>query len=122
MAYLAVVQGEDWTLSREDLARAVRERWPDSEIELGAQGPDADPARDVVWVQGSGPERFEGGAHANGQCLYVDGRNEAVAPVVAWYRSLVPADEEVVFCDDTYSFDAVLEPGITADAVLAILS
>jgi hypothetical protein len=121
MTYLAVVQGDDWTSSRDDVARALRERWPDVEVELGAQGPESDPTRDVVWYQGSGMDRLEGSAHVNGQGIYVDGQNELVAPVIAWYRSLVPAHEEVVLCDDTYSFDSVLAPGITADDVVAIL-
>jgi hypothetical protein len=122
MTYLAVIQGGDWALSRESLVEALRRRWPEASVEFGDRGPDADPVTDVVWTMGSGSALFEGSAHASGQCIYLDGENPDVASVASWYRSLIPPDEEVVFCDDTYSFDMVLEPGASAEEILELLT
>jgi hypothetical protein len=117
MTYLAVVQGEGWSLTRDDLVREIRERWPDATVQTADVLSETDPARDVVWHTGTGSERVDGSSHVSGQCIYVDGQNDAVAPVVAWYRQLVPADQEVIFCDDTYSFDLQLEPNVTPASI-----
>jgi hypothetical protein len=121
MTYLAVVQGEAWSLSREDLLRELRTRWPEVVVEFPVASADGDPARDVVWHIGDGLTRVDGWSHVSGQCIYIDGQNNAVAPVVAWYRGLVPDAEQVIFCDDTYSFDLELEPGVSPERIRTFL-
>ena len=121
MTYLAVVQGDAWSLTRDDLVRELRERWPDATVQMADVSSMADPARDVVWHIGAGLDRVDGSSHVSGQSIYVDGQNDAVAPVVVWYRRLVPADQEVVFCDDVYSFDLQLAPDVTPTAILEYL-
>jgi hypothetical protein len=121
VTYVAIVQGETWSLSREDLLRELRARWPEAVVQVTTASPNADPARDVVWHTGEGSSRVDGWSHVSGQCIYVDGQNDAVAPIVAWYRGLVPDAEQVLFCDDTYSFDLELEPGVSPQRILTYL-
>jgi len=121
LTYLAVVKGDTWSLNRDDLARELRNRWPDAVVLMADASSGADPARDVVWHTGAGSGRLDGSSHVSGQCIYLEGQNDAVAPAVAWYRRLVPEDQEVIFCDDTYSFDLEVEPDMTPAAILDYL-
>jgi hypothetical protein len=121
VSYLVLVQGDTWALSRDDLARELRARWPDVVVRDPTDGAIADPARDLEWYVGAGSSRVDGSAHVSGQCIYVDGQNQAVAPVVAWFRQLVPSEQHVTFCDDTYSFDLELDPAATSEWVLNYL-
>ncbi len=45
-----------------------------------------------------------------------------VTDFVLWYRRLVPPDEQIIFCDDTYSFDTLVEPDTSRAEVLEILA
>ena len=117
MTYLALVEGDDWSLGRDALVEALRRDWPASVIEEDGRG---DPARDVAWSHGDGISEVEGTAHESGQCLYLDGQVRPVSEFVAWYRRLVPADRTVILCDDTYSFDAVVEAGSDPGRVLSL--
>ena len=117
MTYLALIQDDDWSLSKEELMRALRRDWPESEVDADGQG---DPAMDVRWRNGAGENAVEGSAHDSGQCIYLDGQERPVAEFVSWYRGLVPPDRTVVLCDDTYSFDAVVDAGSNADEVMSL--
>jgi len=114
MTYLALVQDDEWTLSKDDLVQALRESWPTINVDVSSGD---DPARDVAWSYGLGESRIEGSAHESGQCIYLEGQERPVAEFVAWYRRLVPSELTVILCDDTYSFDAVVEPGSTVDQI-----
>jgi hypothetical protein len=113
MTYLALVQDIEWCLDREDLIRALRADRPAAEVD---DAPDQ-----VTWADGAGADRVWGSAHESGQCIYLDGPDRPVAEFVVWFRGLVPAGREVVFCDDSYSFDAVVQPGDDVEQVLALL-
>lgn len=122
MTYLTVFDGtrSDWSLPRADLVAALSRSWPDIRP---SRGPSGDEARDVVWTFGEGDSELEIYAHKSGTCLYVDGDLKGAAMFATWYRSLVPLAVEVIFCDDSYSFNTVISPGMTSDdlveAVLA---
>ncbi|MFG1719653.1 hypothetical protein ACGFLT_25445 [Micromonospora chalcea] len=118
MTYLALVQADGWSLDRENLIRALQTDWPASVVDESVGR--GDPALDVVWGHGAGEGRVEGSAHNSGQCIYLDGQERSVAEFVAWYRRLVPADHTVILCDDTYSFDAIVDPGLEAEQILAL--
>src|SRR4051812_16534581 len=118
MTYLALLQDGDWVLNREDLIRALQADWPTSVVDDSRDH--GDPTLDVVWRHDVGEGRIEGSAHESGQCIYLDGQEQQVAEFVSWYRRLVPIDRKVILCDDTYSFEAVVDPGLEADQVLSL--
>ncbi len=70
MTYLALIQEDDWSLSREDLVQALQNDWPASSVTVPPEG--SDPAADVAWSHGAGEGRIEGSAHQSGQCIYLD--------------------------------------------------
>jgi hypothetical protein len=120
VTYLAVFESDKWRLGRDDLARALADDWPQAQVKLAASGAAGSEVRDVEWIYRSGIGELEGYAHADGQGIYLEGPLDIVAEFVVWYRKLVPGDEQVIFCDDSYSFDGVIAPGATKEDVSAV--
>jgi hypothetical protein len=103
--------------------QALQRDWQGVAVELANEASStADRARDVVWRYGSGAEQIEGYAHSSGQGIYLEGPDGLVTDFVLWYRRLVPADEQIIFCDDTYSFDTLVEPDTSREEVLEALA
>jgi hypothetical protein len=122
VTYLAIFDGmrSGWWLPRADLIGALSQSWPDVRPTLG---PSDDEARDVVWNFGSDGRELEIYAHKSGTCLYIDGDLKGAALFAAWYRSLVPSEIDVIFCDDSYSFNIVILPGMApAELVKDVLA
>lgn len=117
MTYLAVFDSNKWRLERDALARALARDWPQARVKLATPGSIGSDVRDVEWVYRS---ELEGYAHADGQGIYLEGLIDIVADFVVWYRRIVPADEQVIFCDDSYSFDGVVPPNATQSDVIAL--
>lgn len=120
MTYLAVFESETWRLEREVLARALAVDWPQAQVELASPGVAGSEVRDVEWSYHSASGDLEGYAHSDGQGIYLEGPIELVADFVIWYRGLVPPEEQVIFCDDSYSFDGVVPAHATREDVIAI--
>lgn len=120
MTYLAVFESDSFHLDRDALVRALAQDWPGAEATLAAPGAAGSEVRDVQWSYASAPGKLEGYAHADGRGIYLEGPLETVADFVVWYRGLVPADHEVVFCDDVYSFDGIVPLNARREDVMAI--
>ncbi len=63
---------------------------------------------DVHWFYRAGGDILEAYTAKDGTCLYLKGGLDLVVKFAIWYRQLVPADIDVIFCDDGYSFDGVV--------------
>lgn len=120
MTYLAVFESDTWRLEREALARALASDWPQAHVELASPGASGSDVRDVEWNYRSEVGELEGYAHSDGRGIYLEGPIEVVADFVVWYRGLVPAEEQVIFCDDSYSFDGAVPPNAERGDVIAI--
>ncbi|AJP04377.1 hypothetical protein TU94_25855 [Streptomyces cyaneogriseus subsp. noncyanogenus] len=120
MTYLAVFESDTWRLEREALARALASDWPQAQVKLASSGAGGSEVRDVEWIYRSELGELEGYAHADGQGLYLEGPIEIVADFVVWYRGLVPIEEQIVFCDDSYSFNGVVPPNASKGDIVAI--
>ncbi|MEU7972039.1 hypothetical protein AB0B48_08345 [Micromonospora sp. NPDC049089] len=105
-------------MSGADLIQALHNDWPSVVVVESVDG--QDPAREVSWIHGAGKDQVEGSAHESGQCIYLDGQERPVAEFVAWYRRLVPDDRAVILCDDSYNFDAVVDPGSGVEEVISL--
>jgi hypothetical protein len=91
--------------------------WPTVEIRE-RQG--SHESRDVVWTYAEDDQELEGYSHVNGTCIYLDSPLGLAAKFALWFRSLVPEDINLVFCDDGYNFDGSIEAGMSIDDVSAI--
>jgi hypothetical protein len=120
VTYLAVFESDAWRLDRDVLVRALAQDWPEAEVTLATPGAAGSEVRDVEWRYPSGPGDLEGYAHADGRGVYLEGPLDIVADFVVWYRGLVPAGHQVVFCDDSYSFDGIVPLNARREDVMAI--
>ncbi|MFF4225209.1 hypothetical protein ACFYZH_20445 [Streptomyces abikoensis] len=120
MTYLAVFESDSWRLESEELAQALAHDWPDAQVEIADPGSAGSEVRAVEWQYPSESGDLEGYSHADGKCIYLEGPISVVADFVVWYRGLVDADVQVVFCDDAYSFDGIVPAGATKEEVLSI--
>lgn len=112
MSYLVVFDSKSWHVDADVLRASLREEWPAAEMQPPTPHVESD-VRDVHWYYRAGGEVLEAYTHKDGTCLYLDGGIDLVAKFVIWYRKLVPADIDVIFCDDGYSFDGVVTPDST---------
>ncbi|WP_152991413.1 hypothetical protein [Frankia sp. R43] len=120
MTYLAVFESDAWHLERDALARALASDWPQAQVKLASPGTIGSEVRDVEWVYRSELGELEGYAHANGKGIYLEGPIEVVADFVVWYRRLVPDEEKIIFCDDSYSFDGAVPMNASRGDIIAI--
>ncbi|MBG0855086.1 hypothetical protein I2W78_25395 [Streptomyces spinoverrucosus] len=120
MTYLAVFESDTWRLEREVLARALASDWPQVQLKLASPGSPGSEVRDVEWSYQAELGELEGYAHSDGQGIYLEGPIELVADFVVWYRGLVPPEEQVIFCDDSYSFDGVVSTNAVREDIIAI--
>ncbi|WP_455358724.1 hypothetical protein [Streptomyces sp. SYSU K21746] len=118
MKYLVAFDSEVWRLARHLLAAALGRDWPDADVQVSE--PVDSEVRDVEWHLVVGGREIEGYSNVNGQCIYLVGPLDLAAPFVVWYRKLVPENEEVIFCDDAYSFDEEVRLDTTEEEVVAM--
>ena len=95
-----------------DLITAILETqsWPDISP---VDGPRDDEVRDLIGNFTNGANELEIYAHRGGACLYIDGDPKGAALFAIWYRSPIPSVIDMIFCDDAYSFNMVIRPGMT---------
>ncbi|MEU0682064.1 MULTISPECIES: hypothetical protein [Streptomyces] len=118
MTYLAVFERKaDQAVDRDDLTRALRTHWPDARISVTSPDAPGREVRDVTWQYEEAGDRLEGRSHADGTCLYLEGPLHLAVRFACWYRRLVPAAEELIFCDDTYGFAIPVTVGATPGSV-----
>ncbi|MEU1819089.1 hypothetical protein ABZ543_28465 [Streptomyces roseifaciens] len=117
MTYLAVFEDQSRGVRRSDLIAALERDWPTAVIRE-RQG--SQESRDVVWSYTDDSQELEGYSHVDGTCIFLDSPLGLAARFALWFRGLVPADIDLVFCDDGYSFGGSIETGMSVDDVSAI--
>lgn len=117
MTYLAIFRDENRGVLRADLLAALERDWPTAVIRelCGVQE-----SRNIVWTVVEGGQELEGYSHVDGTCIYLDAPLEMAARFVLWFRGLVPADVELFFCDDSYSFNGSIDARMSLGDVIAI--
>jgi hypothetical protein len=122
MTYLAVFEDQSGSIDRDVLRAALARDWSGTvTVAERPSGPESD-AWDVEWSYASEEGKLDGHSHVDGTCIYLDGPLNLAARFAVWYRSLVREDIEVIFCDESYSFDGVVSPGSTVEDVMDIAS
>ncbi|MFD9908499.1 hypothetical protein [Streptomyces sp. NPDC059063] len=109
--FLVLVDAEPdgWRVDRDALTVAIRDRWAD----VGIDSTRYSKARSFCWSFATGNGPGEAYLHEDGTCLYVDALLEDAAQLAISFRRLTPPDVDVVFCDEGYTFDIRLRPGVT---------
>ncbi|WP_055630887.1 hypothetical protein [Streptomyces hirsutus] len=111
MTFLVLVEGDasGWRVDREALTAAIRARWASVEVDSTHHSE----VQSFRWEFETENGPGEVYLHEDGTCLYMDvWQDEAVGLAIA-FRELAPADLDLVFCDDGYTFDVKLRAGAT---------
>lgn len=119
MSYLITPPEEPtWRIEEAIFLRELRQRWPHAHVEAIT-----DQARlySCTWVILVGDRALEGGLARDGRFITVDGQIRDCAEFAAWFRSQVPADRPLVFCDDAYNHDIELRAGTDVADILGAL-
>ncbi|WP_329234069.1 hypothetical protein OG488_29460 [Streptomyces sp. NBC_01460] len=109
--FLVLVDGEagGWRVDREALTAAIRARWSDVEVDSTHRSE----ARGNSWHFGTESGPGEAYLHQDGTCLYLDVRHEGAAWLSVAFRRLAPADLDLIFCDEDFTFDVRLRAEAT---------
>ncbi|MET8595856.1 hypothetical protein [Streptomyces althioticus] len=118
MTYLAVFEGKGGrSVDRSVLARALRSDWPGAEVLVSSDDGPGREVRDVTWLYEEAGDRLEGCSHVDGTCLYLEGPLHLAVRFAVFYRRLVPSAEELILCDDSYSFDVTITGEASPESV-----
>ncbi|MFI8008403.1 hypothetical protein [Streptomyces sp. NPDC086010] len=118
--YLVLFGGgaSGWRADRDALTAAIRSWWPDAE----ADSTDRGEARSSCWRFETEKGPGEAYLHQDGTCLHLDVCREDAVRLAIAFRGLAPADPDVIFCDEGYTFDIRLGPEVTDAELTALLN
>ncbi|MET8896858.1 hypothetical protein [Streptomyces albogriseolus] len=71
----------------------------------------------MTWQYEEAGDQLEGRSHADGTGLHLEGPPHLAVRFACWYRRLVPATENLIFCDDTYGFAVPVTVGAIPESI-----
>ena len=105
----------DWRIDPADFEAALVARWPDADLQQSA--PDRVYAFDfTVKLDG---DTVDGAFERAGQTVGLTRDLRLCAEVAAWFRTVVPAEQPLLFYDQGYNSHVALSAGITGEAIVA---
>ncbi|MFJ4797138.1 hypothetical protein [Kitasatospora purpeofusca] len=109
--FMVLVEGEasGWRFDREALTSAIRDRWPDVEIDPTHHSV----ARSFCWSFETHDGPGEVYLHEDGTGIYMNLPQHDAVRLAAVIRRLTPTDLALVFCDEGYNFDVRLRSDTT---------
>ncbi|WP_448317589.1 hypothetical protein [Streptomyces sp. CO7] len=119
MTFMAVVEGDagGWHVDRVALTEVIHARWTEVEIDSTARSA----ARSFIWELGTAKGPGEAYLHEDGTCLYMDVWVEDAVWLAIAFRRLTPTHLDLVFCDESYTFDVRLPAGTTEAELMALV-
>ncbi|KAB2589699.1 hypothetical protein [Streptomyces arboris] len=120
MTFVVVVEGEagGWSVDRGALTEVIRARWTGVEIDSSARSG----VRSLIWEFDTANGPGEAYLHEDGTCLYMDVWEEDAIWLVTAFRRLTPIHLDLVFCDESYTFDVRVSAGTTEAELMALVS
>lgn len=113
MDYLVIVKTE-WVFSADEFKSRLLQRWPSVRIEE-VRNPSSN---DVLEFEVPKTRRgLYGSLVRDGNAVIFSGELEDCAEFAQWCRSLIPADQEVLFGDEAMNTNLILEPGTTSEEI-----
>lgn len=111
-------EATDWSVDQQTVVGLLQRGWPGIAVEVDG----GLPTRDVVWQITLPEGELEGSQDREGQAHYLNGPIETLARYAAWWRAQVPPTQPLVLYDETYTTVVPVNPGMTAEDILAALS
>jgi len=111
MTFVVVVDGDaaSWRVDLVTLTEAIRGRWADAEFDSTGDSE----VRGLIWRFETENGPGEAYLHVDGTCLYMDVWEEEAVWLAIVFRRLTPADLDLIFCDEGYTYDIRLQAGAT---------
>jgi hypothetical protein len=111
--YLVIIK-TGWVLSAEEFKSQLIQRWPAVRLEEIRNLEDNDVLEFEVPKMKRG---LYGSLTRDGKAVIFSGELEDCAEFAQWCRSLIPADQEVLFCDEAMNTSLLLEPGTALEDI-----
>lgn len=107
-----------WSMSVSDFVRRLSERWPDARTQQHD-----DELRFELQLVAALSGSLERLGKTQSPSLVIDyGDLRDCAELAHWYRSIVPAQQELLFCDEGMNGRIFLKPDTTPDDILHAFS
>lgn len=106
-----------WSIDRDALAAVILDSWPGAAVATDS----ARTVRSVVWSVETDDGPGEVYLSAGGMCLYLDVWERYALSLAVAFRGLVPSEMGLVFCDEAYTFDVTVPPGVTVDGLAELM-
>ncbi|MFI0936213.1 hypothetical protein ACH4RG_31495 [Streptomyces sp. NPDC021019] len=100
------------------LTKVIQARWTDVGIDSSARG---GAARSLIWELDTANGPGEAYLHEDGTCLYMDVWEEEAVWLAIAFRRLTPTHLDLVFCDESYTFDVRVPAGTTEVELMALV-
>jgi hypothetical protein len=110
MTFLVVLEGDagGWRVDEDALTEAILDRWTD----VATRSEHPSEVRSHIWEFETTNGPGEAYLHVEGTCLYMDVWEDDAIWLAVLFRRLTPDTLDLVFCDEGYTFDVHLPPGI----------
>ena len=115
--YLSPPEATSWTMSPSEFAQNLTRSWPDAKVQ-STTNPELSPEWEICMPGGILLGRFYprlSGVVFNGSTL------DDLINFALWYRSLVPAEQPLLFYEEGFNWDMDLRPEATKQEILAAL-
>lgn len=107
---MALIDGAStsWRADPVALTLAIQGVWAEVEVDESERSE----ACSFRWTVETEEGTAEAYLHQDGTCLYLDASLTDAARLACVFRRFIPQDVELVFCDEGYTFDIGIKPGI----------
>lgn len=119
MEYLITpTSASDWKINQIDFIESLKYQWLNIELNLISNSQDF---YSLEWTIKSPnkKDRLDGALHRDGQGISLDGNLEICATFAIWFRSLIPFQQPLVFYDQGYNFDVILQINTKKSDIIA---
>lgn len=116
MKYLiGIIPGqEDFELRLTHFIEELRKQWPDVVVQHLN-----DPFHQIEWeIPGEGDQRIDGYLAHDGSVAIEASSTERCVPFALWYRTFIPPEQRVLFCDIGYHASIELHMDTTAPEII----
>ncbi len=114
MDYLVIVR-TGWVFPADGFKSQLLQRWPTVRLE-DIRNPEDN---DVLAFEVPKAKRgLYGSLTRDGKAVIFSGELEDCAEFAQWCRSLIAADQEVLFCDEAMNTSLILEPGMAPEEIV----
>ncbi|WPB75701.1 hypothetical protein KYC5002_42740 [Archangium violaceum] len=114
MDYLVIVR-TGWVFPADEFKRQLFQRWPAVRLEE-IRNPDDNDA--LTFEIPKTRRGLHGALSRDGKAVVFSGELEDCAEFAQWCRSLIAADQEVLFCDEAMNTSLILELGMAPEAIV----